>query len=587
MSNANRKALKERIEAARTRGEQKRLGKWLEQQDLAVRQEVIEIAREAGESLPADAVSWPGKKLIRRARGRQTESRERKNPIRRDEAFMCSVCGAPVSPGGARVRDHCPSCLSSLHVDRVPGDRAANCGGVLVPVALEIHSGEEGIVYECAQCGHQHRCRVHPDDNRGVVVALSLPNELEPGERKQIAELPKRVAAFCKKSGLISGKMAVAVSGGVDSMVLMHVLSVLGYRPLVVAFDHGLREESRTEVKLVRQQATALGLPFQAMELNVDPGANLAERARLARYEALEGLDVDVVALGHHQDDQVETVIDRLMRGGGSRGLSGMPSARGRFIRPLMEETRESIRAWAEQRRIPSAEDPSNLSGTRGKIRHEILPLMRELRSGTGAAIARTADHLREDEDWLNAQAQNLIGEEGIVLPLGEPDPPMPLFRRAILELVRRARGEATGLGAAQITQIASLSRPGSWLGVGGGFRAVRESNCLRVVPVTPEAAQLQSGEWGVWRVEATAPVWIRPLQEGEMGEGTPLRERLRAAGIGPALRELYPVVVVEGRRWLPGVWLEPVEQERGVRVLCECPTRASIPPGGPYTSEL
>ena len=370
-------------------------------------------------------------------------------------------------------------------------------------------------------------------------------------------------------------------------MVLMQVMVILGYRPMVVSMDHGLREEARSEVELVEREASRLGLEFQAMSLAVEAGPNLAERAREARYAALEALDVKWIALGHHRDDQVETVIDRLMRGGGSRGLSGIPSSRGRFVRPLMQESRESIRDWALQRRIPFVEDPSNRGGTRGKIRHEILPLMREIRSGTAAAIARTADHLREDEDWLSEQAELLIGPEGIALPEGAPQPPRPLLRRAILELVRRARGDASGLGASQVSQILELKRPGSWLDIGGGFRAVRDPFCIRVVPDTPPATELVTGGWGVWQIEASSRVRVRALLEGEVGEGTALRERLRAAGVGPALRRLYPVIEVQGRRWLPGVWLEPSEHEHGVRVLCGCPARASIPPGGPFTSEL
>ena len=587
MSNADRKALKARIDAARTRGEQKLLGKWLDQQEPAVRLEVIAIAAEAGEVLPDEAVFWPGKKLVRRARGRQSGARERKNPIRRDEAFTCAVCGTHVPLGGARVRDHCPSCLSSLHVDRVPGDRAANCGGVLVPMMLDRHSGQEVIAYECDLCGHQHRCRVHPEDSRGAVVGLSLPSDLLPGERRYIAGLPRRVAEFCARERLIRGSLAVAVSGGVDSMVLMHVLAVMGHRPVVVAFDHGLREASAREVDLVQREASGLGFEFKSINLEVHPGPNLAERARLARYEAMEELNFDGIALGHHQDDQAETVIDRLMRGGGSRGLAGIPSARGQFIRPLMEESRKSILAWAKQRGIPHVEDPSNSRGTRGRIRHEILPVMRELRSGTAAAIARTASHLREDEDLLHRQAEGLLSENGIEWPLGTTAPPRPLLRRAILELIRRARGDAAGIGAAQITQIAEFQRAGAWLDVGGGYRAVREPDCIRVVPAPPDAAELQSGEWGIWRIEASVPVWVRTVQEGEDGGGTPLRERLRTAGVAQGLRDLHPVVVVNGRRWLPGVWLEPAEQDQGVRVLCECPIRASIPPGGPYTSEL
>ena len=584
----DRKELRERIQTARTRGEQKRLGQWLDEQDDTVRKWVLEIAREAGVSLPPEALQWPGKKLIRRARARQDEARERKNPIRRDEAFECAVCGIAVSPGGARVRDHCPHCLHSLHVDRVPGDRAAGCGGHLVPMSVETQSGELVIGYHCDRCDHRHRCRAHPDDRKEVLIALTSPHSHSVKDRMASLALPRRVREFCDRQDLLSESLSVAVSGGVDSMVLMHVLVELGYRPLVVTIDHGIRAESADEVRFVREEAERLGLKCLTAQVTVNQGPNLSERAREARYGVFEGLDVTKIALGHHQDDQVETVLDRLMRGAGARGLAGIPPVRGRYVRPLMEESRSSIEAWATMRRIPFLEDPSNRKGTRGRIRHEIVPVMRDMRKGFSRALARSADHLREDDQWLTQQAMGLIGPNGISLPQqGDESIPAPLLRRAILELVRQVRGHSAGLSATQISQIGELARPGSWLELGEGYRVVRDQGFLRVLPHPPIELTLQQGTWGIWNIRASAPVLVRGIRDGESGGGTSFRERLREAGVGAALRDLHPVVIVEGRRWLPGVWLEPAEQVSGVTVLCECPPQASIPPGGPFTSEL
>ena len=131
---------------------------------------LVAVARRRGVQLPDEAAAWPAKKLLRRALGRGDAARERENPIRVDEAFACAHCGTQVTPGGAQVRDHCPACLRSRHVDVVPGDRAADCGGVLDPVGLEKRGDDWVIAYRCRACGHAHRCRAHADDD---VVAFA------------------------------------------------------------------------------------------------------------------------------------------------------------------------------------------------------------------------------------------------------------------------------------------------------------------------------------------------------------------------------------------------------------------------------
>jgi predicted RNA-binding Zn-ribbon protein involved in translation (DUF1610 family) len=158
------------LEAARTRSDWKRLGAWLDDEGRELRAPLLAEARRRGAELPDEALCWQGKKLIRRARGAEDEARQRRNPIRIDEPFECAHCGLAVPPGLSRVRDHCPSCLRSLHVDVVPGDRAAGCGGLMDPVGVELGGrAEVTIRYRCRRCGYEHRNRagldvVPPDD---------------------------------------------------------------------------------------------------------------------------------------------------------------------------------------------------------------------------------------------------------------------------------------------------------------------------------------------------------------------------------------------------------------------------------------
>jgi len=133
------------------------------------------VARAEAQGLAVEP-ELPGKKLVRLVLDRAGDAQVRTNPIARDEAFTCAHCGRDVPIGGKRPRDHCPWCLHSRHVDVVPGDRAATCGGLLVPVA--VHPGDKSldIVYRCAACGAPRKNRVLDDldvpDSAAAVRAL-------------------------------------------------------------------------------------------------------------------------------------------------------------------------------------------------------------------------------------------------------------------------------------------------------------------------------------------------------------------------------------------------------------------------------
>ncbi len=184
-------------------------------------------------------------------------------------------------------------------------------------------------------------------------------------------------------------RVLVAVSGGPDSMALLHALwearDRLGIALEVASVDHGLRPEAADEIALVRARAEALELPFAsvAVEVRRQPGrASLQDAARRARLGALAALAAQRgarrVALGHNADDQAETVLFRIVRGTGLRGLAGIPYRRDPFVRPLLDVPRVEIQRYLARRSIPFASDPSNadLRFTRARIRHRILPAL-------------------------------------------------------------------------------------------------------------------------------------------------------------------------------------------------------------------
>jgi tRNA(Ile)-lysidine synthase len=204
-------------------------------------------------------------------------------------------------------------------------------------------------------------------------------------------------------------RVIVAVSGGPDSMALLHLLweahERLGLTLEVAGIDHGLRPAAAGELELVRERAEALGLPFVRLAVDLGGGrraAGLQEAARRARLGALAALGAERgarrIALGHQADDQAETVLFRIVRGTGLGGLGGIPYLRGPFVRPLLDVRRAEILRYLRRRSIPFVEDPSNadLRFARARVRHRYLPLLCEENPRVAEALVALAAAARD-----------------------------------------------------------------------------------------------------------------------------------------------------------------------------------------------
>lgn len=229
-------------------------------------------------------------------------------------------------------------------------------------------------------------------------------------------------------------RLIVGVSAGVDSMVLLHLF--IAYREafdlsLIVAHvNHGLRpEESEKEAELVQKESARFGLPFEYGQFNVKEfqklgGLSPQDAARRIRfhffYDLLQRHHAQKIALGHNADDQVETVLLRLIRGSGLQGLKGiLPIREGKVIRPLLEVGRGGIESFAIEKKIPFLVDSSNLKKDylRNRIRLALIPLIeREYQPNFKEAVLRTSIILREENDYLEKGAeeayQKIIQEE-------------------------------------------------------------------------------------------------------------------------------------------------------------------------------
>ena len=194
----------------------------------------------------------------------------------------------------------------------------------------------------------------------------------------------------------------LAVSGGPDSMAMLHALSMLrepfGLVLSAHGVDHGLRAGAADELELARAFAEKLGVPYSTSRLKLAKAGNLQARAREARYASLRrraaALGASLIATAHHADDRAETVLLRLLRGSGIAGLGVLPVHAKDLLRPLIRATRADIEAHLYRHRIPFSNDPSNRDPRflRVRVRSQLMPLLAELSPAIVQHLTRLAD---------------------------------------------------------------------------------------------------------------------------------------------------------------------------------------------------
>jgi len=427
-----------------------------------------------------------------------------------------------------------------------------------------------------------------------------------------------RLERTIREQGLLApgDRVLCAVSGGPDSMALLHALWELrdrwGLTLEVATVDHGLRPAARAEAALVAGRAADLGLPWHLVAVDVrgaragaragahagaarEAGASWQDVARRLRLAALQQLADQIgarrIALGHQADDQVETILFRILRGTGVRGLAGIPYRRDRFVRPLLDVERRQVLAYLRRRSIPFVEDPSNadLRFARARLRHQVIPALR-------LENPRLAEALRA----LAADAARLPAAAPV--PAGDGEELPPLNRRAA-RLIERLRGERGGTrridvaggqvevsygqlswhprGAGQLDRLldcsgdpafaggeggaagpVTISAPGDYGWRGGPLVAVREAEG------EPDPAALA----GVALFDADLagrPLRLRTIRPGDRmrprgGRGSrKLSDLLIDAKIARPLRARLPVLTTAGDEILFVPGLRPAELAR------------------------
>ncbi len=413
-----------------------------------------------------------------------------------------------------------------------------------------------------------------------------------------VSSLERRACAALEAAGLGDGALlVVAVSGGPDSLALLHALSRLRGRLRLrlhaAHLDHRLRgEESAEDARFVERACGDIGVPVTLDRTDVPAhrrsrGLSMEEAAREARYAFLsavcEGHGADAVATGHTADDRAETVLMNIIRGAGLTGLRGIEPAaerifdgrRVRLVRPLLEVSGEETAGYCRALGLTPREDSSNRSTAilRNRVRLSLMPILEEYNPAVREALTRLSVSAARDLDYVERQVDALwsgVAEEGDgyvamdarALSETAAGPRYHLLRRAVLAV----KGDLRDVAHSHLDAVAGLlaGPSGRSIDLPGGLRASAAYGELTIAAPGVDRFFLPSleGEWTLnvpgetllegWRVTAEAvrdpPISIFPLGAG--GRGKSLRALLDPESLGLPLE-------VRGRR--PGDRFQPL----------------------------
>lgn len=373
--------------------------------------------------------------------------------------------------------------------------------------------------------------------------------------------LARRFMRHLDRTGLIpaGSRALVAVSGGIDSVTLLHLLRfhATGIVPLAAHFDHRMRLDSEADAHWVRGLCRAWHVPLESRVATAE--LRTEAEARTARYaflrEAAAGVSADVIVTAHHADDQAETVLFRMLRGGD--GLWGIPARRGVIVRPLLPFRRSAIESYALANHLGYRRDPTNvrLDRARNRIRHIALPALEAAMPGATTRLIALAARERESENAWKDVIRSVL--ERVVIARSETRIQLartPLLRyhrhirgRVLRQVVRDLGGVPGRAGTRAAVSFIDSGASGRGIEMAGGLRLERHFDQIVIgVPSGPggggRALEIPSSEPGTGEATIGGRKWLAAWSD--TAEDAPL-----AAAFDPtALR--FPL---ELREWRAG----------------------------------
>ncbi|MBQ0037134.1 MAG: tRNA lysidine(34) synthetase TilS [Clostridiales bacterium] len=318
------------------------------------------------------------------------------------------------------------------------------------------------------------------------------------------------------------GIILCALSGGRDSVCLLHYLKELapgrGFSVAAAHFNHQMRPTAERDEAFARELCREWGIPFYCGHGDVcaaaeEHGWSGEEAARRLRYDFLEQTAREIgaakIATAHHLSDQAETVVLNLLRGTGAEGLCGIPPVRGKLIRPLLQTARQEIEDYLAANALPYVDDESNGEDcfARNRLRLRVWPELERIHSGAAENIARTAQLLRGENEYLNDLAASYLPDEGTALDCTKLlSAPEALRGRILRLLVTRTQAGRKDFGAVHYDALLRLAQNGGMLDLPGGVRAVCREGTLRLEhrpdTLLPKVLHEQTdwGEYTIWQ---------------------------------------------------------------------------------------
>lgn len=322
--------------------------------------------------------------------------------------------------------------------------------------------------------------------------------------------LAERILEQVREGGLLAADRPVVamLSGGRDSVCLLDVAVRLCGPASVCALhvNYGLRAEAQEDERHCIALCERLGVGLElvrAREAGEPIEGNLQAWAREVRYRAAERIAQSrdaLIAAGHTSSDQVETILYRLAASPGRRALLGMSAREGRLVRPLLGIDREQTAQYCRARGLSWREDPSNLSEryARNRVRHRLLPALREIHPAAQANVLRTAELLRQETELLEGLVdRELAGQQSIAIERLAVLPPA-LARMVVVRLAERAAGRLVPQAGERVAEIVQLGARGGGrheLHIGALVGAVVEGGRLCMVRLPPRAGPAEPAQ--------------------------------------------------------------------------------------------
>ncbi len=328
-------------------------------------------------------------------------------------------------------------------------------------------------------------------------------------------------------------KVAVAVSGGCDSMSLLHFLfensAKLGIRVLAINVEHGIRGQASIEDSLFvkdycdKKGIKLLSYSVNALEYARENKLSVEQSARALRYEcfqnALNSGECDKIATAHHRDDNVETVLFNIFRGTGLKGLSGITEQRAdKIIRPFLSLDRKDIEKYAKENGVPFVTDETNLSDdyTRNAIRHNVIPQIKKIFPELNQSVERLSQIVSKDDEYITSVAQSKTLKVKDSVQIALPCHDAVLSRAVIIAL--KEMGVKKDWEKVHVDQVIGLSKleNGAMLSLPKGITAIKEYDKI-VFFVKPEK-RIDEQPFGVGEfIIAGKKIQIKIVENGQI----------------------------------------------------------------------